>query len=271
MGRKRRYIPDDAAAGANERGMLMYTTLMLILVTFFMVMVSRANFDESRYFSAVSSIRQSFGTFTGGRVATGVEDGLPDQSLGFDQGGQLVLPEMEMSQIRALLAPSLMTRDAGISHAGHKRVVSLSANLVFNLDSSDIRPEMAETLSALAGIIAASGADVVVEGHTDNTPPQTQGVGDNWDISSRRALAVMEFLSQAGDIPLEKLSALAYAGGKPLYSNATPQGRARNNRVDLVIDFSAATTNSTPGEDQDKNYNFQGFDFFLKNNFGEGQ
>jgi len=268
MAKRQKYIVEDG--NSEDRGMLMYTTLILILLTFFMVMISKANFDETKYQAAVTSIRQNFGSFDGGRVAIGVEDGLPDQSLGFDQGGQLVLPDMEMSQIRALLAPALMSRDARIIHSGGKRVISLSAGLVFNLDSSVIRPEQEETLSALAEIIAASGAQVGIEGHTDNRPPQTAGVGDNWDISSRRALAVMDYLIQAGNINPEALTAYAYAGGKPLYSNATPQGRARNNRVDLVIDFSGQHPRSVD-DGSDRNYNFQGFDFLLKNNFGEEQ
>ena len=243
----------------------MYTTLMLILVTFFLILVSKANFDESKYSAAVSSISQSFGAFGGGRVATGVEEGLPDQSLGFDQGGRLVLPEMEMSQIRALLAPALMSRDASILHAGHKRIVSISAGMMFNLDSAEIRAEMAETLTILADLIAESGAVLDIEGHTDTSPPQTRGVGDNWDISSRRALAVMEFLTSAGEgIVPGQLTAMAYAGSKPLYTNATPQGRARNNRVDLVFDFTGGRSATRPTEGE-KSYNFQGFDFWLEN------
>ena len=90
MAGRRRYISREG--NDSERGMMMYTTLMLILVTFFVVLVSKANFDESKYSAAVTSISQSFGVFTGGRVATAVEEGLPDQNLGFDRGGRLVLP-----------------------------------------------------------------------------------------------------------------------------------------------------------------------------------
>lgn len=253
-----------------DRGLMQYTTLMLILVTFFLVLVSRANFDETKYSSAVSSIRESLGNSPGGRVAVGETEGLPDFSIGPDL--KAMSQEAEMARIRALLAPAVINRDARIIHAGSKRIISLSAGLVFNLDTDEINAEMAETLSAIAAVIGPAAVGVDIEGHTDNRPPQTRGVGDNWDIAGRRALAVLDFLAGEGQLPPERLAAFSYAGAKPLYSNATPEGRARNNRVDLVLDFAKIK----PGElddlaDRAESYNFQGFDFLLRNNFGDGQ
>lgn len=252
--------------------MLMFTTLMLILVSIFVSLLSRANFDETKYASAVSSIRSSFGTLIGGRVATGVEDGLPDQSLGFDEGGQLVLPEMEMAQVRALLAPAILSRDARIIHTRNQRIVSLSAGLLFHLDSDELNEETAAILSDFAQIVADSPVTIAVEGHTDNLPPQTEGVGDNWDVSARRALAVLDYLAGPGGLAPERLSAFSYAGAKPLHSNMTPEGRARNNRVDLVLDFSRARAKDLQNmAEKAESYNFRGFEFLLHGPFGESQ
>lgn len=245
--------------------MMMFTTLMLILVSFFVVLVSRSNFDETKYFSAATSVRTSFGSLTGGRLAIGADEGLPDMSRGFDEGGRLVLPDMEMAQIRALLAPAILDQDASIIHARGKRIVSLSAGLLFNLDSSEIEPAMAEILLAFARIVAGSDIDIGIEGHTNNLPPQTSGVGDNWDISSRRALAVMNFLVEEGGLPRRRLIAYGYAGSKPLQSNHTPAGRARNSRVDLVLDFSRLETKDLKEmPEKAATYNFRGFDFLLQ-------
>ena len=249
----------------GDRTMLMYTTLMLILVSFFVVLLSRANFDETRFATAVTSIKSSFGTLTGGRVAIGVEEGLPDQSLGIDQGGELILPDLETAQIRAVLAPAILDREARIIHTRNKRIISLSAGLMFNLDSSELTEEMAEILSAIASIIADSPATVAVEGHTDHLPPQTGGVGDNWDISTNRALAVLDYLIEAGGLAPERLTAFGYAGTKPLYSTRTPEGRAKNNRVDLVLDFARVRARELEGmREKAATFNFQGFDFLLE-------
>jgi len=245
--------------------MLMYTTLMLILVSFFVVLLSRANFDETRFSTVVTSIKSSFGSMTGGRVAIGVDEGLPDQSLGLDQGGNLVLPDLETAQIRAVLAPALLDREARIIHTRNKRIISLSAGLMFNLDSTELTAEMAEILDAIAAIVADSQAGIAVEGHTNHLPPQTAGAGDNWDISSRRALAVLDHLVESGGLAPERLTAFGYAGTKPLYSTRTPEGRARNNRVDLVIDISQIRSRELDKmREKARAFNFQGFDFLLE-------
>ncbi|MDR2946417.1 MAG: OmpA family protein [Candidatus Adiutrix sp.] len=243
--------------------MLMLTTVMLILLCFFVFMVSRSNFDEAKYANAVRSIKQSFGSLPGGRSAMGAEEGLPE--FGLDEEGRLTRPDLEMGRIRAVLAPALLDGRAGIIHTRNRRIISLSAGLAFNLDESALSEEMVETLTVFAQIMAENNVPIAVEGHTDNTPPQTEGVGDNWDVSSRRALAVLDFLTATGGLAPARLSAFAYAGTKPLHSNALPQGRAGNNRVDLALDFSEITAAELGNlAEKATSYNFQGFDFLLR-------
>ena len=254
----------DPAAGGN-RTTMMFTTLMLILVSFFVIMVARSNFDESKYANAVRSIKRSFGPKPGGRLLIGAEEGLPDTSLGIDESGRILLPDLETAQIRAVLAPALMDRRASIIHTRNQRIISLSAGLLFDHDEDALTGEMAETLTVFAQIMADSNVPVAVEGHTDNMPPRTEGVGDNWDVSTRRALAVLDFLAATGELDPARLSAFGYADGKPLSSNATPQGRARNNRVDLVLDFSRVNARELKNlAEKATTYNFRGFDFLLR-------
>jgi len=264
MARRRRDSHDLAADG--DRTMMMFTTLMLILLSFFVFMVSMSNFDEAKYANAVRSINNSFGSQSGGRLAIGIESGLPDASLGIDDSGRIIMPDLEIAQIRAVLAPALMDRQASIIHTKNQRIISLSAGLVFNRDEDGLTEEMAETLTIFAKIMADSSVPIAVEGHTDNAPPRTEGVGDNWDISTRRALIVLDFLAATGEIDPARLSAFGYAGTKPQHANATPQGRARNNRVDLELDFSRVNARELKDlAEKATTYNFQGFDFLLSN------
>ena len=82
---------------------------------------------------------------------------------------------------------------------------------------------------------------VVVEadsgGHTDNRPlGRGTRFKSNWELSSARAYSVLQFFLGEGVAP-EKLSAVGYGEYKPVQSNETPEGRAKNRRIEIEIDF----------------------------------
>jgi chemotaxis protein MotB len=79
---------------------------------------------------------------------------------------------------------------------------------------------------------------IVVGGYTDNTPvgPQLRrmGVADNLDLSTKRATSVVNYLESHGVNP-SLLSAQGFGDASPVVSNDSPQGRARNRRVDITL------------------------------------
>jgi chemotaxis protein MotB len=79
---------------------------------------------------------------------------------------------------------------------------------------------------------------IQVEGHTDSQPVhQGADVADNWELSTARALAVVRFLIGTGELPPEVFSANGYADQKPVASNRTLAGRAKNRRIEIRLFF----------------------------------
>ena len=76
---------------------------------------------------------------------------------------------------------------------------------------------------------------ITVEGNTDNQPIQSSQFPSNWELSTDRATTVVRYLIAHG-VQDQRLSAAGYADLHPLASNATATGRARNRRVDIVLD-----------------------------------
>ena len=77
--------------------------------------------------------------------------------------------------------------------------------------------------------------DVRVEGHTDDIPIHDDEFDSNWELSSARATRIARVILALGAIPPERLSAAGYAEFHPVADNRTPEGRAQNRRVDLII------------------------------------
>lgn len=145
--------------------------------------------------------------------------------------------EQIKTQIDALLEQTGLAGQASVNISASGRVlnVRLPENLLFGSGSADLGPEAANVLDKMGLIIDKSGQNVRIEGHTDNIPVRSGRFASNWDLATARATRVLMYLQQTNGIPASRLSAAGYGEHRPLAPNDTPEGRARNRRVEFVI------------------------------------
>jgi len=82
------------------------------------------------------------------------------------------------------------------------------------------------------------GRSILVSGHTDDAPPSQRLAATfptNWELSVARAVNVVRFLGEKASVPAGRLVAAGHGDTKPIASNATPQGRARNRRIEILL------------------------------------
>jgi chemotaxis protein MotB len=90
-------------------------------------------------------------------------------------------------------------------------------------------------LTQVADLIRSKSTQpIMVEGHTDPVPIHGSVFPTNWELSTARASRVVRSLI-AGGVPAARLSAAGYAALHPISTNATPDGRSRNRRVEIVL------------------------------------
>lgn len=106
-------------------------------------------------------------------------------------------------------------------------ILFASGNAELSAQSEPVLRELAETLKPLKNIIH-------VEGFTDNVPINNFEFRSNWELSAARAASVVHLFSRLGVDP-QRMAAIGYGEFRPVDSNDTPEGRARNRRVVLVI------------------------------------
>lgn len=124
-------------------------------------------------------------------------------------------------------------------------IVTLSEAGFFQSGEAEVSPGGLAALERIAAPIAARpGVHVGVEGHTDNVPCRGSRFHSNWELSTARATFVIAYLTEVTKIAPERLSAAGYAQNRPMETNDTAEGRARNRRVDLVIGAGPATMSS---------------------------
>ena len=114
-------------------------------------------------------------------------------------------------------------------------------SLIRSPHSSRIRedPEFKQFLEAIERSKQKLNIEIRTEGHTDNLPlPKelTSKWKSNWELSTARALNVVELLSEFSELSEDKFSAMGYGEFRPVGKNDTPEGRARNRRVEIYLD-----------------------------------
>jgi chemotaxis protein MotB len=107
--------------------------------------------------------------------------------------------------------------------------------ILFDSGSVEIKPRGRAVLAKVAASLAkVSDRRVRVEGHTDDVPIATARFASNWELSVGRAATVARFLAEQG-VAAQRLEATGFGEFQPIASNAAPEGRARNRRIEIVL------------------------------------
>lgn len=140
----------------------------------------------------------------------------------------------------AALAASLPLGELGhdVEVIVNQRSISFRVNseILFGTGQTDLSREGLSVLRRMAKVLSDAGYDITVEGHTDSVPVRSNArYPSNWELSSARAGSVVRYL-QANGIAKGHLKAVGYADSRPIADNGSSDGRARNRRVELVVE-----------------------------------
>jgi chemotaxis protein MotB len=111
----------------------------------------------------------------------------------------------------------------------------LTDDLLFASGQATLDPRADGLLTEIAQLLNLDQVHPVdVEGNTDDVPIHSSLYPSNWQLSTARASTVVEYLISAG-VSAERLTAVGYADQRPIASDSTAAGRARNRRVEIVL------------------------------------
>jgi len=147
-------------------------------------------------------------------------------------------------QLEAAIGKELANHEVVLRVTPEGFVISLKELGFFNSGQAALLPGAAAKLERIAKVLSRPGLEIRVEGHSDNQPIHNDQFGSNWELSTARAMAVMQLLVDDSGFDPRKISVLGYGQYRPIADNATPEGRRMNRRVDLVV---VSTTPTQPG------------------------
>ncbi|MDD6172386.1 MAG: flagellar motor protein MotB [Ligilactobacillus ruminis] len=250
---------------ASEGWLLPYSDMLTLLLGLFIVVSAMSNVDSNKFNalknefsqvmslnpiksnSAVDNVIDMGETATKGKGASSVST--KQQAAASEQRVQNSLSKQqarvqERQQLKEV-AEKLKQDIQNTGRAGNTTVsyesdgvhLNLDSSILFNSGSADLSDAVKQMLDKLVpDLKQVSSNPVIVAGYTDNVPVSKRSkYASNWELSSARAVTVMRYFVSKGAISESNVSVQAYAENKPKASNDTDEGKAKNRRVEIII------------------------------------
>jgi chemotaxis protein MotB len=145
--------------------------------------------------------------------------------------------DLQYQRIRKDLAKEIEAGKAEVERDGARIIIRLTEQGSFRSGSADLQPGFGELLTKVGTSVAQTSGRLFIEGHTDNVPVVfNERFRSNWDLSGARAGSVADFMSAQAGIAPGRMSVSGYADTRPIAGNDDPAGRARNRRIEVIVD-----------------------------------
>ncbi len=224
----------ECAAG-SPAWMATFSDLCTLLLCFFVLLVSMANFDPKKYAVTASSLQGAFGvleTFPSVPIAPYIIQ----PRMGGDERKRKASTEV-VKKIKKKVKQNDMKDGVKVKVTDTGIAIRLSNPITFAVGKADLKSKAKPILSDIIKILDEfPDKEIRVEGHTDDTPIRTAEYESNWDLSADRALSIVKFFASTG-VPPSKMSAVGYGEFRPLVPNKDAESRAMNRRIEIFVEY----------------------------------
>jgi chemotaxis protein MotB len=246
-----------------------FADLMALLMCFFVLLLSFSSMDVEKYKRIAASMREAFGTHVqlssdDSDLANGfvkapeneppkatVVCALPapdeadvrqkaqrnaaEQAVIDEVAGLVGQTELDAITLATALSKEIAAGVLEVETNGRKIVLRVKEHGSFPSGSASLTSDFKPVLKIIRGVLKETKGQIYVEGHTDDVPITTSQFHSNLELSTSRAISVAHGLFEDGTLDERRFTVTGYADSRPLVSNDTAEGRARNRRIEVVI------------------------------------
>ena len=242
-----------------------FADLMNLLLCFFVLLFSMSTVDAQKFEAIAASFSQTFSIFNGGQISIGqgmlLGNGVSqlnelDQYM--DSMGKTAendeetdeideiqekLEEVKLEQseqlaerIEEAIEESQMEDMIQIDFTSQYVQLTLKGAILFDSGSASLKSEAMPVIERVALILERyAESDIEIEGHTDSVPIRTSRFSSNNELSSARALSMFDYLVEHTTLEPAKIKHSGRGEYVPVADNSTPEGRAKNRRIEIKI------------------------------------
>lgn len=245
---KRPSIHTDNEHSGADRYLITYADLITLLLGLFVILYASSQVDSGKYKEFSAAMTDYFKPSAdnkqqrGNKILPGA-DGIPQPILPKAQ-------EKSIDQINLEVEKSLQQEindgKVSIQRTPTGIIVNLPEKLLFQSAKSDIQPDAFPVLDSISVILLGINKKITIDGFTDSIPIHTFQYESNWQLSTARALNIGYYILKQG-VSERNFSIRGFGANKPAANNDTPEGRAKNRRVEILIEDLPKNVPSTEG------------------------
>ncbi|MGO1502774.1 MAG: flagellar motor protein MotB [Marinobacter sp.] len=243
-------LPEEEKPGIPA-WVVTFADLMSLLMCFFVLLLSFSEIDAMKFKQIAGELSKAFGVqreVPALEIPQGTSpifdkfSPAPPEPTLVNEVKQTTQESLESSaaRIQEVLAEAI--EDGRITlekdQDQHRIVIRAEEKGSFPSGSAELTYEFEGLLLEMANILADMPGKLTVEGHTDDIPIRTSRFYSNWDLSAARSAAVANVLLATGDVEPTRLAVKGLAATMPRVDNDSAQNRAKNRRVEIIIDLS---------------------------------
>lgn len=249
--KKMKILSSDQVVEEDAKWLTTFNDLMTLLMVFFVLLFSMSSLDVKKLKNFQLSLQSGLGILEKGHsMEVGMNETLPvvEESINENEEQEkkeeisaetwevIPIPDGGREErIKNSLEDLGSEADIGVTYTEEGLVITLENTVLFESAVADINPKAFPVLDKIAAIIKDTSKAIRVEGHTDDDPINTQMFPSNWELSTARAVNVVKYFVESGKIEPQRLSAIGYGEAKPLFPNDTPEHKAGNRRVEIIL------------------------------------
>lgn len=225
----------------HERWLISYADFITLLFAFFVVLFASTYRDSQEVRRVSKAIHKGFQEM---EPFEGVHAGASDGHIQQSEIAPAMISVVDIAELRrqleAAIGPEIRNHEVDLRVTPEGFVISLREMGFFASGRADLLPGAAAKIQRIGMVLLQHGLNIRVEGHSDDEPIHNSEFQSNWELSTSRAITVLLLLVDQTKLDPARISVAGYAQYRPIASNATPEGRRMNRRVDLVVVGSSA-------------------------------
>ena len=221
--------------------MVTFSDLITLLLTFFVLLISMSSMDQQKLREILIHMGDAAGVLelSKEREIGAIEKFIANYTVTenkfiVDQNAIRDMFKIEAKKKLKQIMPDV-SEAVGLADDERGIIFYFQDNIFFDPGRTTIKKEGMPVLDMLAATIASCDNDILIMGHTDDIPIKDKLYETNWELSSYRGLAVLEYFIKQKNLSAKRFSVGGYGPSRPLYPNASPKHRAMNRRVEIIF------------------------------------